>query len=215
MFSKALDAAGITHTWVKSAEMAFLINLSSKLPLLKGLWSLKQGLLERAKFYPGSESSERFASVDSAWWHDRSLPSGTLTLWMRAERNSRGMEERKERANVEQTVRCGREEVVKQGKAENYEKEKGGEVYIIRSLWWLEWDLKEGRKGKARRGREREEGREGERERGREGVMEERKGKDRAHNDTSSKAPRVWWLYQLDTEYCGVNPGPGAQEQGH
>lgn len=44
------------------------------------------------------------------------------------------MEERKERANVEQTMRCGREEVVKQGKAENYEKEKGGEVYIIRSL---------------------------------------------------------------------------------
>lgn len=56
MFSKALDAAGITHTWVKSAEMAFLINLSSKQSLIKGLRCLKQKLLERTKFYPGSES---------------------------------------------------------------------------------------------------------------------------------------------------------------
>lgn len=55
---------------------------------------------------------------------------------------------------------------------------------------------------------------EGRREGGNNG--EKKKGRGRAEHITAlvAKTPRVWWLYQLDTEYCGVNPGPGTQEQG-
>lgn len=103
-----VDAAGITHIWVRNAEMAFLINLSSQQSLIKGLWFLKHGLLERAKLYSGSERSKTCASGDSSWWHDRSLPSRTLPLWMRAERSSGRTEERKERL-MQNRLRYSRE----------------------------------------------------------------------------------------------------------
>lgn len=109
---------------------------------------------------------------------------------MRAERNGGRMEERKERANAEWTGQCMKEEVEeKVRKGRIYEKEKGKEG--------------EGRRGEGR----------GRREEGRKGGK--RKGRQKTERITlAARAPRVWGLYQLDTEYCGVNPGPGAQEQG-
>lgn len=51
--------------------------------------------------------------------------------------------------------------------------------------------------------------REGEMKGGREGEK-----KKTEHTTLEARAPRVWRLTRLDTEYCAANPGPGAQEQG-
>lgn len=46
----------------------------------------------------------------------------------------------------------------------------------------------------------------------RKGRMGEREKTE--HITLVTRAPRVWWLYRLDAEYCAVNPGPCAQERG-
>ena len=186
-----VDAAGITRIWVRNAEMAFLINLSSQQSLRKGLWFLKRGLLESAKLYSGCERSKTFASGDSPWWHDRSLPSRTPPVWMRAERSSGGTEGRKERL-MQNRLRHAREKWrrVRKGRTQEEEEGRGGGA------------RKEGRtKGGKEEGKK-------------DGRGEERRAETQLLWNTSSNGSRGWRPYPVDTQCCGVSPGPRAQGQG-